>query len=69
MGQEYAITKSCRHLSQYARAKPWARMPHLCDYVQLHFRDEEAFMSHISYPDLGVHREEHAVIAGKVKQI
>lgn len=38
----------------------------VCDYTKIHFRDEEAFMEDIGFPQLDWHRQEHTKLQQQI---
>lgn len=41
----------------------------LFDYMKTHFRDEEAYMASIGYPELEVHKEHHRKIVSEITKL
>lgn len=59
------------HLSggEAAHAAAAAAAAELLDYTATHFADEEALMAAAGYPELDAHRQEHADLISKVRDM
>jgi len=41
----------------------------MSDYIQMHFRTEEEYMTKFNYPDIEEHKKEHEIYVAKVKKL
>jgi hemerythrin-like metal-binding protein len=66
IGLANALVEAIRRGQGQAVIRPLVQ--ELREYTVTHFRDEEAFMEHIAYPELDAQRHAHRIIVMRVKE-